>query len=549
MTLVVPPNSINSLTLTTGSSGGTLIGMEYYGTPVAQPNGALDNSIGVTDWVSHNYNYSIWTFNVKPGLKWSNGQNVTSQDILTTFSLKFGFNSTYDYLGMGPEVTAEYALNSSAAVYVLNTSDAHWPDKFNWDLYSPVYTASFVNQQGAASSNFGTDVAAGPFYVSNYTASQTQMVMLRNPYFTPQPRVGQINVNFVESLGLTTSFLQSGATDIAPIEPSNAQAVVKNSNIHILDEKGLHISDIQYNDSIYPYNMTYFRQALAYGINQTQFISQALNGYGIAGYNAEGVVSPSSTFWYNQNIQKYSYNQTKALALLTSIGITKRTDGFLHYSNNTVVSLSLWADTDNTVDVIGASVVQSNLQTLGFKVSLVTTSVSNIVGDYSHNINNIKSAMILSTTNPPVWGNAYLDVLPGWDVYWLAVVPNHHWEYPPSADAQYQSNFSAFLATADTSLDQKYVYNIEALNAQFLPTLVLAYPDDLWGYNTQTWTNWPTGYIMFGGNIFNNTAFVNLQPVSTAPSSSLTVTAVAIVVAVIVIASTAAYVVFRHRSR
>ena len=216
----------------------------------------------------------MWTFNVKPGLKWSDGTSVTSQDILQTFGPKFGFNSTYDILGMGREVNNESALNSSAAVYVLNAPDAHWPDKFNWDLYSPVYPAEFIQQQGAAGSNLGTNVVVGPFYTSNYQSGQTQMVLLRNPYFQPQPKISEIDINFVETLSLTTNGIVAGTTDLAPIEPSNAQAVLKNPSVHILDEKGLYVSTLQYNDSLYPYNMTNFRQALAFGINQSMFVDQ-----------------------------------------------------------------------------------------------------------------------------------------------------------------------------------------------------------------------------------------------------------------------------------
>ncbi len=524
LTLIRAPSSINPNTLVSGTSGGLLIGMQYYGSPVAAPDGTLDNSLAVTDWIAHNDNYTQWTFNIKPGLKWSDGTAITSKDILDTFGPKFGFNATYDYLAMGPEVKSQSALNSSAAVYELNTPDAHWPDKFNWDLYTPVYPSSFIQSQGAASNNFGTDVVSGPFYVSNYQSGQTQMVMLRNPYFTTQPQISEIDVNFVESLSLTTGILQSGSTDLALVEPSNVQAVLQNANMHILDEKGLYGSSLEYNDSMYPYNMTNFRQALAFGIDQNAFVNQALNGYGLTGYSAEGVVSPSATFWYNPSIAQYSFDQTKSLALLNQIGITKASDGFLHYPNGTAITLSLWTDTDNTIDTVGASVIQGNLQTLGFKVNLQTTSASSIVGNYASNTNGIRSAMILFTANAPVWGNPYLDSLQGWNVYWLPSTANHHWEYPPNIDAQYQSNFTAFQQTADPAMEQQYLHNIQALNAQYLPTIIMAYPDAVWAYNTQYWTNWPTGYIEYGAQIMNGTAFVNLQPVGAATSTSSTTT-------------------------
>ena len=47
---------------------------------------------------------------------------------------------------------------------------------------TPVLPASVINQYGASYPNLGTDLSMGPFYVSNYTVSSTQMVMYRTPY-------------------------------------------------------------------------------------------------------------------------------------------------------------------------------------------------------------------------------------------------------------------------------------------------------------------------------------------------------------------------------
>jgi peptide/nickel transport system substrate-binding protein len=524
MTLVVPPNSLSATTIATGGSGALLVGMLNWGTPIYLPNGSLDDFQAITDWVSHNANYTQWTLNVKPGIKWSNGQNINASDILATFGPKWQFNSTYDYLLMGPEVKSEYALNSSAAVYNLNVSDAHWADKMNWDIVSPVYPASLVDSQGPATTNVGTTISSGPFYVSNYSSGEFQMTMLRNPYFNPQPQICEIDISFVDTLSATAINIKSGATDLAPVEPSNAQSVASTPNMKLLDEKGLYVNSLEYNDSLYPYNMTAFRQALAFGINQTDFINEAFDSYAVPAYSAEGIVSPLATAWYNPNQVKYSFNQTQSIELLKSIGIAKGSDGFLHYPNGSVVSLGLWADTDNTQDSIGAQVVQKDLGQLGFQIALNSASENTIIGDYSSNINGIRSGMILYTANPVVWGDPNLDILPAWDVYWGPTLSNPYWEYPPAINAEYQSNYSGFEATNDQSQEQTYLNNIQALNAQYLPALVLAYPDSIWAYNTQHWTNWPSGYILYGGASMNMTAFTYLAPVSSGTSTSTTST-------------------------
>ena len=91
--------------------------MEYYGAPQPLPNGSFNQIMAITDWVKSNPNFTQWIFNVKPGLKWSDGTNFTSADILYTFGPNYLFNASYDFLGMGKEVAKEFALNSSAAEY------------------------------------------------------------------------------------------------------------------------------------------------------------------------------------------------------------------------------------------------------------------------------------------------------------------------------------------------------------------------------------------------------------------------------------------------
>ena len=179
------------------------------------------------------------------------------------------------------------------------------------------------------------------------------------------------------------------------------------------------------------------------------------------------------------------------------------------------------ANTDQQQDVIAAGEVKSFLSNLGFQINLVTTTASNIISDFSSKANNIGSGVILYTSRSPIFGYPYLDMQPGWNVYWLPVVPNIDWEYPPSVDAQYQSNFSSFASTNNVTQEKLYLGNTQALNAQYLPTIVLAYPDEVYGISTQHWTNWPQ-YFVFQGSIFNQSGFANLRPAGQTSTTSTT---------------------------
>ncbi len=270
--------------------------------------------------------------------------------------------------------------------------------------------------------------------------------------------------------------------------------------------------------------MTQFRQALVYGINQTDFVQQAYSGYGATAYNAETATPTSAGIWYNPNIQQYNYNFSKAKALLENMGMTYDSSNHLHWSNGTAASLTLWTDTDNTEDLTGANVVQTYLQNLGFNVNMQTGTQADLAANYGANSQGIRNALLLFSgfvLNPP---HPLVDALPACDVEWLPPICGHNFLWPPSADAQYQSNLTAFLGTANQAQVQRYIYNIQSLEAQSLPTTILAYPDFLWGYSTAHWTNWPngvTGHMDEGlAEVPNMTAWETLTPVGTSSATT-----------------------------
>jgi ABC-type transport system substrate-binding protein len=527
MTMTVAPTTINPNTIITAGSAAApfIMWSEYQGVGGQPfPNGTIDPLTLTTNWITHNSNYTVWMFNIKPGLKWSNGQNITSADLLASYSPRFLFNASYDILGMGREVENSYALNSSTAVFVLNQSDAQWADKMDaTTVGQAIWPANIINQYGAAYPNLGTDVVFGPFYVANYSAGETEMTLLRNPYYQPQPKICEIDMNFVESLSQTATNLLSGSTDIAQVEYSNAPAILKSSNIQLYDAKGFFMTTLDYNITVYPYNMTAFRQALAYGINQSAIVAQAFNGYAETAYSGMGTVPYG--IWYNPNTMHYNFSQSTSVQLLDSIGITKGSDGLLHYPNGTVVTLNVWADTDTTADVIAAQSMKTDLQNVGFTVNVQTSSIANIIGDYTSNVNNIaKTGIILATTNAASFGWLLDDILPGWAIYYAPAIPNISWEWPPSVQNEYNGNVSGIYSTTNQTVEKQYGDNIQAIDAANLPTIVLAYPDELFGFNTQHWTNWPNPssgqYLLLQGFPMSPESFVNLVPVSASSSTT-----------------------------
>ncbi|MGI0091517.1 MAG: ABC transporter substrate-binding protein [Nitrososphaerales archaeon] len=470
--------------------------------------------------MSHNSNYTQWTFNVKPGLMWSNGQPVTSQDILNTYSPSYALNPNYDLLNLHSEIVGEHAFNTSAAVYVLNQSDAHLADKMSQFIEYAIEPSSDT-AQGPAYNMFGTDVADGPFHITDYTSGSTTLVMLRNPYYKPLPTICEIDVNFVENSAFATQFLVSGQTDYTePVAPGSIAPLLNLPNIHLYDEKAQQQASLQYNVTSYPYNMTQFRQALAYSINYSAIVQQAFAGYGFNGGADPGGVPPNFP-WYNPHIQNYTYDPVKAASLLQSIGLIKGSDGNLHYPNGTAVTATIWTISGAAPDVVASTIMSQDFGNIGIQTNVQTVQQGQISANFPSNAFNIQNAMIFYSAPSTVYSSPWLDSQPYCTVIGTpGCHKNVYW--PPSVGAEYQSNLTAVDQTANNSQIQTYLNNIQAINAQYLPFINVAYPDDIIGYNTQHFTNWPTfpNLMIIPPEATNVTMLATLQSAGTTSSAS-----------------------------
>jgi peptide/nickel transport system substrate-binding protein len=522
------PSNFNFLAIHSESQAGTLRMMYLDLTPAPGLNGQGYEPNGVVDWITTNSNYTVWNFNVRPGLKWSDGTPVNASDILNTYGPGFAFNASYDYLNIHQTVVSERALNASEAQFVLNVSNAWFPTELSGIDFTAVYPSSFTSH-GPAYNGFGTTlVGDGPFYGAPYSSGSTQFVMYRNPYFTPEPKVCEIIVNFVESTAQDPTYIAAGTDDFARLPGGSINSTLASNPHAQLDLlPGTSLTGLFYNDSQYPYSNLAFRQALAYSIDWNS-IEQTNGGspYATNSSCAQGEVSPYSAF-YNSNQQCYSYNPTKAMQLLQSMGIKKGSDGYLQYSNGTDVSLSIYVADNYAANLPDASIMITSWTNLGFKAPQETVTTQGTITSYTfHNKNNIWSAMEFTQTSSTDFGSPYLDA----QTAYFAVVP---YRPPPywmgcancSAENDYNGNLTMLTSTANVGVVRQALNNIQALDAANLPAIYVDYPATTDAFNTAKFTNWNAqGMVLSEPDFWNMTAWAELSPVSgstnSAPTSS-----------------------------
>ena len=420
-----------------------------------QPNGAPYQQAGLFDWMTSNSNASIWYFNIRPDAKWSDGTKITSADVNFTFGLGSGYimETPADFLGLGTNLVQVQVLNSSETEFVLNASQPDFgPLLAAQSYYAVVPEHVWAGTDYGNSPNFGQDVTSGPFYHLAYNGGNS-LVLKANPYYWNSPGVSEIDVTFVAQSSQAPTQLLGNSTDLAQVTPDFVSGFVNNPQYGLNVEPDRGIAYLEYNVSEAPFSNTAFRQAMALAINTNSIVQTVYKGYATPGLLGRGTIPPSSTEWHSPNTVQYQYNLSAAKSLLANQGYTWSNSGVLHYPNGTAVSFTIYTDNDVITDYETAQQVSTYLNALGMQTQVTAESLATIAGDYTSGTGDIASQLVVASNTSPIFGLDFLDIEPGYNIYFPWFVSQPVWTTPDSA----QNEFDNLTNIVDTSTNQAQV--------------------------------------------------------------------------------------------
>lgn len=499
------------------------------------PDNGVPTASGIIPVAVSNYwsnaNATTWYFRVTPGMTWSDGVPANATDL--AFSLESMF-TTYAWGGAGSLAGYASLLNGnvSTAIKIDNASvvevDFSQPFGIFGDIAGTENTPNFtpehiwdnlLNQTAAPPPNFGTDVGVGPFYISNFQQGDTQITLLPNTYGTPWggnskgvPYLSQIDVQLVPESSSLAVLLEGGSIDAAPLAPSDVAGVLSNPNIQVSATNGTGLWYIEFPAEAYPYDMTAFRQALAYGINLNDLVTNALAGYGTPATSA--FIPASNSPEYNSSVPNYAYDPNMSTSLLQSLGFKMGSNGYYNLPNGSAFQPPLYVPSEQTEIVLAGTLIVRDLNAIGIDAVLrpiATTSMSSI---WYQGIN-----MYLEEQN---FGYPNSELLTDESFYsfYTTAGPTQTYAF---ANATVAQEYNATVAQLERSGNQSQRYQleqkIEGIIGNYLPSIPLFYPDFIWGFNKAKFGGWPTAPSSFElpGAVLNMTALADIYQIS--PSS------------------------------
>lgn len=347
-------------------------------------------------------------FTLREGLKWSDGQPLTADDVVFTYNdiyfneaiptdvrdgFRIGAGRKLPTVRKLDERRVEFTVPEPFRPFLLNTNTIILP------AHALRESVEKKDAEGKPTflAKWGVDtppdqiIVNGPYKLERYDTSQ-RIVFRRNPYYwrkddkgNSQPYIERIIWQIVESTDTSLLQFRSGGLDSMSVSPdyfSLLKHQEKRGNFKIYEGgPATGTSFVLFNlnkgkrdgkplvDPVKSrwFNSVEFRQAVAYAINRQTMINNTFRGLGVPQDSPISVQSPYYIS-FKEGLKVYNYNPQKAKELLLKAGFKYNNRGELLDAEGNRVRFTLLTNAGNKIREAMGSQIKQDLSKIGIQV-------------------------------------------------------------------------------------------------------------------------------------------------------------------------------------
>ena len=261
-------------------------------------------------WTISNSGSTV-TFQIRPGLEFSNGQPVTSSDVAASLN----------HTKTSPLRSSLFNISSietpDPSTVVVNLSKPTAGDF----LWASSYIDGQIYPADAISTQSSHPVGAGPYLLKSYQQGSS-IVLTKNPKYWDSKAypLGGVDFTQVTQGPEAATALTSGAVDMIEVEPENYPQLKSDANIGISVTKSYDYMAIELRQNTGPFANEQVRAALEYAVNRAALNKVVFDGLGQPAYQPVPSWSPG----YSKSLGVSDpYSPAKAKAMLKAAGYPK----------------------------------------------------------------------------------------------------------------------------------------------------------------------------------------------------------------------------------
>ena len=273
-----------------------------------------------------------YTFKLRTGVKFHNGDPMTSADVLWSWNRymnpKTDWRCLTEFDGRsGLKVVSATAPDPQTFVLKIDKPSAVFLD--NLARTDCAMTAVISKKSVKADGSWDKPIGTGPFKFEEWKRGEYMTMSAFTDYQSPpgskvdgylglkKPLVAKVKFLVVPDMSTSKAGLQSGAIDVGQITSSDVKELKTDRNLNLITsiDSGKNTLLMQTNDPVLKDER--IRQAIALSLDMKQIVEAASEGLSHVNNSA---INDKSVFYSAEQKKAYTYNPTKAKQLLLQAG-------------------------------------------------------------------------------------------------------------------------------------------------------------------------------------------------------------------------------------
>ncbi len=361
--------------------------MEY---PTLTEYSAKDFSItpGLAESWQESADHTTWTYKIRSGLKWSDGQPMTAKDAAYTFNriLKGEYEKT-NFGSYVENITKAEATDDTTLVLTVSKPTpimtklmVYILPQHIWEKIDEKAVTSYKNEGTPESPTVGS----GPYVMVERKVGQFIRMQANPDFYRGKPAVDEVVFKIYSNADALGQALKKGEVDFADSIESNVFKSLQNQpGIKTVDAVYSGFDELAFNTGAALDDGTpigdgnpllkdkALRQALGWAIDRQALVDKVLGGGGSPGST---IIPPLYSALHLKPANEVTYDPEKAKTLLDAAGYKAGADGIRADAKGNKLSFRLFARSDSDTSQKSVQFIKSYLAAVGVETNVKVVS-------------------------------------------------------------------------------------------------------------------------------------------------------------------------------
>ncbi|HZD87689.1 MAG TPA: ABC transporter substrate-binding protein [Gaiellaceae bacterium] len=215
---------------------------------------------------SHSKNLKTWTCQLRHGVKFSDGNPMTSADVKYSFDRVQKIKGDQGIWTLLSDLKSTTTKGKYAVVFHLKEPFSIWPYILSTNAGYVVEKSKFPANKILSNTDTADMIGTGPYVLSKYTPGQQAVFTPNKNYWGPKPKNQGVIINYFSKSSTMKLALEQGNLDMAfeTFTPTEISSMKKEKALVVHSAPGVVIRYLVFNVKRPPFNNINVRKAIAY---------------------------------------------------------------------------------------------------------------------------------------------------------------------------------------------------------------------------------------------------------------------------------------------